>query len=101
MAQLYIEAFNSGSRDTMKKFLETSMKPNPDRPMESRLATYERLYQEYGRLSLHLVEKAESTEVVLGVQTSKGPLRMTVVTLAAEPMTLASVTFAMTQGSHP
>ena len=100
MAQLYIDAFNSGSRETMKKFLESSMKPNPDRPIEDRLATYERLYQEYGKLSLHLVEKTESTEVVLGVQSSKGPIRMTVVTLPAEPMTLASVTFAMTQGSH-
>lgn len=100
MAQLYIDAFNSGARETMKKFLETSMKPNPDRPMEDRLATYERLYQEHGKLSLHLVEKSESTEVVLVVQGSKGPMRVTVVTLAAEPMTLSSVTFAMTQGSH-
>lgn len=101
MAQLYIDAFNSGSRETMRKFLETSMKANPDRPMEDRLATYERLFQEYGKLSLHIVEKSESTEAVLGVQSSKGPIRMTVVTLPAEPMKLSSVTFAMFQGSHP
>jgi phosphohistidine phosphatase SixA len=101
MAQLYLEAFNSGSRETMKNFLESSMKPNPDRPMDDRLATYERLYQEYGKLTLHAVEKSESTEAVLGVQSSKGPIRMTVVTLPAEPMKLSSVTFAMFQGSHP
>lgn len=100
MAQLYIEAFNSGSRATMKTFIETSMKPSADRPIEDRLATYERLFQEYGKLSLHVVEKAGSTEVVLGVQSAKGPIRMTVATLPDEPMRVSSVTFAMHQGSH-
>ena len=101
MAQLYFDAFNSGSRETMQKFLESSMKPNPDRPMADRLATYERLFGEYGKLTLQTVEKTESTEVVLGVQSSKGPIKVTVATLAAEPMTVASVTFTMLQGSHP
>lgn len=100
MAQLYIEAFNSGSRATMKTFIETSMKPSADRPIEDRLAMYERLFHEYGKLSLHVVEKAGSTEVVLGVQSAKGPIRMTVATLPAEPMRVSSVTFAMHQGSH-
>ena len=102
MAQLYIEAFNSGSRETMKKFTESSMVVNPDRPLEQRLDTYVKLFGDFGPLTLTGVEKTESTEVVLGVQSKAGAMRMTLVTLPEEPMRVKSVTFAynQTMGGH-
>ena len=101
MAQLYFDAFNSGDRETMKKFIESSMIASPDRPMEQRLETYAKLFHDYGPLALHAVEKKESTEVVLGVQSRQGPMRVTVATLPEEPMRVKSVTFALYQGQHP
>jgi phosphohistidine phosphatase SixA len=101
MAQLYFDAFNSGDRATMKKFIESSMTASADRPMEQGLDTYAKLFQDYGPLALHIVEKKDSTEVVLGVQSLLGPMRVTVATLPEEPMRVKSVTFALFQGQHP
>lgn len=101
MARLYVEAFNSGSRDAMKKFIEANMVNSPDRPIEQRLETYVRLYQEYGTLAVHAFEKSESTELVMGVQTQAGQMRVTVTTLTEDPMRVKSVTFASYQRSHP
>jgi phosphohistidine phosphatase SixA len=100
MAQLYFDAFNSGNRETMKKFIESSMIASPDRPIEQRLDTYMRLFADYGVLAVHLVEKTESTEVVLGVQSKAGQMRVTLTTLPEDPMRVKSVTFASYQGSH-
>lgn len=100
MAQLYFDAFNSGNRETMKKFIESSMIASADRPIEQRLDTYMKLFADYGILAVHLVEKTESTEVVLGVQSKAGQMRVTVSTLPEEPMRVKSVTFASYQGSH-
>jgi phosphohistidine phosphatase SixA len=101
MARLYFDAFNSGNRETMKKFIESSMITSPDRPIEQRLDTYMKLFADYGILAVHLVEKTESTEVVLGVQSKAGQMRVTVSTLPEDPMRVKSVTFASyQQGTH-
>lgn len=100
MAQLYIDAFNSGQRETMRRFIASSMTPNPDRPIEQRIDSYVKLFEDFGPLTLIAVEKTESTEVVIGVQSKAGPIRMTVATMPEEPMRLRSVTFAHFQGSH-
>ena len=97
MAQLYVQAFNSGDRETMRKFTTSSMLVNPDRPIEQRLDTYVKLFGDFGPLTLTGVEKTESTEVVLGVQSKVGAMRMTLVTLTEEPMRIKSVTFAYNQ----
>lgn len=101
MAQLYVAAFNSGSRDSMKTFMETSMAANAERPLEERLATYDRIYAQFGTLTLTAVEKSESTEVVFGVQSKLGPIRVTLLTLPEQPMRVKSVTFAHAQVQGP
>jgi hypothetical protein len=101
MARLYVEAFNSGSRESMKKFIEANMVASPDRPIEQRLDTYLKLFNDYGPLAVHAFEKSESTELVMGVQSRAGQMRVTVATLTDDPMRVKSVTFASYQRSHP
>lgn len=101
MAQLYVAAFNTGSRDSMKAFLETSMAASADRPIEERLDTYDRIYSQFGTLTLTAVEKSESTEVIFGVQSRLGPIRVTLLTLPEQPMRVKSVTFAHAQVQGP
>ena len=101
MAQLYVAAFNSGSRDSMKTFIETSMTTSAERPLEERLSTYDRIYTQFGPLTLTAVEKSESTEVIFGVQSKLGPIRVTLLTLPEEPMRVKSVTFAHAQVQGP
>jgi len=94
MAELYVKAFNSGSRDTMKQFIESSMVTNPDRTTEQRLETYLRLFADHGPLAVHLTTSSGSTEVVLGVQSKQGQVKVTVTTVPEDPMRVKSVTFA-------
>lgn len=99
-AQLYVAAFNSGNRDTMRKFIENSMLPNPDRTTEQRLDTYHKLYTDHGPLVVHLATPTGTTEVVLGVQSKQGQIKVTVITLPDDPMRVKSITFSGYHNLH-
>ena len=47
-----------------------------------------------------MVERSESTELTLGMQSKQGNFRLTVKSSEEQPMRVASLTFAM-QGKHP
>ena len=101
VARDYIAAFNSGSPERMRAFIESSMLADPARPTEQRLASYARLFDQHGPLSLHTVQGSTATEVILGMRSKQGDLRLTVKTSEAQPMHATSVTFAFMQGGHP
>jgi phosphohistidine phosphatase SixA len=101
VARDYIAAFNSGSPDKMRAFIESSMLADPARPTEQRLASYAKLFEQHGPLSLNAVHGSTATEVILGMRSKQGDLRLTVKTSEAQPMLAASVTFTFMQGGHP
>jgi CubicO group peptidase (beta-lactamase class C family) len=57
--QAYVDAFNSGDTVVMRRFYETRMAPNPNAPpMEARLARYQTMRSNLGRLTLRSVREA-------------------------------------------
>ena len=101
VARDYIAAFNSGSADKMRAFIESSMVADPARPTGQRLASYAKLFEQHGPLSLSTVQGSTATEVILGMRSKQGDLRLTVKTSEAQPMHATSVTFTFMQGGHP
>jgi len=100
LASEYIAAFNTGSPDKMQAFIESWMLADPARPTEERLKTFAKLFEDHGPLSVIMVERSESTELTLGVQSKQGHLRLTVKSSDAQPMRLESLTFAIMR-KHP
>ena len=100
IAREYIAAFNSGSVDTMKTFIESWMVQDPNRPMAERLNTYSRLFAEHGALVVTSVQESQALVVTLGMKSRLGNFRLTVKASEAQPMRAASVTFAMSEGAH-
>ena len=100
IAKEYITAFNSGSADKMRDWIDAWMVANPARTMEERLSTYSRLFEEHGPLTIAKVEKSEALEVTLGMRSKRGNFRLTVKSSEAQPMRAQSVTFAVMEGAH-
>jgi phosphohistidine phosphatase SixA len=102
LAREYIAAFNSGSADRMRTYLDSYMDTDPARPTTERLKSYAKLFEDHGSLSVVNVETSGSTEVVLGMRSRQGNFRLTVKSSEAQPMRAASVTFTMLQQrGHP
>jgi hypothetical protein len=101
VARDYIVAFNSGDPAQMRAFIESSMLADPARPTEQRLASYAKLFEQHGPLSLDTVQTSTSTEVTLAMRSKQGNLRLTVKTSESQPMRVTSVTFTYMQGRHP
>ena len=101
LAKDYIAAFNSGSADRMRAFMESSMAADPARPTEERLKSYTKLFEELGPLSLVKVDTSAAIEVVLAMKAKPGDLRLTVKSSEASPMRVSSITFTYGQpGAH-
>ena len=100
VAREYITAFNTGSADKMRAYIESWMVANPARTMEERLSTYSKLFEEHGALTGVKVESSQSLEVTLGMRSKRGNFRLTVKSSETEPMRAQSVTFTMLEGSH-
>jgi phosphohistidine phosphatase SixA len=98
IAREYIAAFNTGSPDKMKAFLEAWMVPNPDRSMDDRLKNYTQLYADHGTLTPTAVHRSAQLEVELGMKSRRGDFRLTVKSTEEHPMRGSSITFAV--GSH-
>ena len=101
LAREYIAAFNTGSAETMRAFMESTMLPNPERPTEQRLGIYAKLFEQHGPLSVQTIEESKATEITLGARSKIGNVRLTVRSSDAEPMRVAAVTFTFMQGGHP
>ena len=101
LAREYIAAFNSGNPEKMRAYIESYMVANPARSTDERLASYASLFEQHGPLSVLNVERSTATELVLGVHSKRGPLRLTVASTEAQPMHASSITFTFLQGGHP
>jgi hypothetical protein len=95
VAREYIDAFNTGSQDKMRAYIDSWMIQDPHRPMDERLKTYAKLWDEHGTLSLVGVEDSKALEVTLAMKSKRGNFRLTVKSSEAQPMRASSVTFAM------
>ncbi|HEX6944376.1 MAG TPA: histidine phosphatase family protein [Gemmatimonadaceae bacterium] len=100
IAREYITAFNSGSTDKMRAYIDAWMVPNPARTTEERLSTYAGLFAEHGPLTIVKVESSEALEVTLGMRSKRGNFRLTVKSSETQPMRAQSVTFALMEGTH-
>jgi phosphohistidine phosphatase SixA len=100
IAREYITAFNTGSAEKMKAYIESWMMTNPARTMEERLRTYSQLFEEHGALTIVSVQSSEALEVVLGMRSKRGNFRLTVKSSEEQPMRGQSVTFTLQEGAH-
>ena len=100
IAREYVTAFNSGSEEKMRAFLESWMVQDPARPTADRLKTYAELYATHGPLVLTGVHASAQLEVTLRMRSKRGDLRLTVKSAEAQPMRGTSVTFTMAEGAH-
>jgi len=100
LARAYISAFNSGNADTMRAFLDSYMVADPARPTAKRIESYAKLFEDHGPLSLVSVGSSAALQVVLGMKSKVGDIRLTVTASEVSPMRVASVTFAFQQGGH-
>ena len=100
VAKEYITAFNTGSPEKMRAYIESWMVANPARTMEERLNTYSKLFEDHGTLTLVKLESSQALEVTLGMRSKRGNFRLTVKSSETQPMRAQSVTFAMLEGTH-
>jgi phosphohistidine phosphatase SixA len=101
IAREYLTAFNSGSRDRMRAFIESWMVANPDRPIAQRLDTFTGLYERLGPLTVVRVDSSASTAITLGIRSRHGNFRVTIQSSDQQPMRATSVTFVSQEGAHP
>ena len=94
LARGYLAAFNSGEPNKMRAFIETSFVDDPARPMDDRLKTYAKLFDDFGVLTLASLDSSTATLVTLGMNSKKGLLLLTLKSSAADPHRVGSVTFA-------
>jgi phosphohistidine phosphatase SixA len=101
LARNYVTAFNSGSAETMRAFLQATFVADPARPTEERLKAYAKLFEDHGPLTLIKVDSSAAITAVLAMKSSQGELRLTVKSSESSPMRVSSVTFAFGQpGAH-
>lgn len=100
VAREYITAFNTGSTDRMRAYIDQWMVVNPARTMEERLSTYAKLFEDHGPLTIVKVDSSQALEVTLGMRSKRGNFRLTVKSSETQPMRAQSVTFAVMEGSH-
>lgn len=100
VAKEYITAFNSGSADKMRAYIDAWMVANPARTMEERLGTYSKLFEEHGPMTIVKVDSSQALEVTLSMRSKRGNFRLTVKSSETQPMRAQSITFAVMEGSH-
>jgi phosphohistidine phosphatase SixA len=100
IANAYILAFNSGSTEKMREFIETYLPVNPERPLQARLDTYAETFTQYAPVTLVSAVSADSSEAVYAVKSNRGDLRLVVRASDTQSGKAASIQFVMTQGGH-
>jgi phosphohistidine phosphatase SixA len=100
LASQYIVAFNSGDAARMRAFIEASLVAAPDRPTETRVQAYIRLFEENGPLVVTSVASSSADKMTLQVRSKQGNVTVSVIA-APEPSDRAqSVSFGIMTGGH-
>jgi phosphohistidine phosphatase SixA len=92
LARGYVSAFNSGDTTTMRQFLETEM-TSGTLPMPTRIATYQRLFETYGPLTVTTLDSSTDVEVKLLAMARQSSIRMIMRRVDASATRLTSVSF--------
>jgi hypothetical protein len=100
LAADYIAAFNSGDAAKMRAFIESSMIASPDRPIEARLQTYAKLFEDYGALTVTGTQSKTDDAIALQVRSKRGDIIVTVTASSQQPDRAQSVTFGVLGGGH-
>jgi phosphohistidine phosphatase SixA len=101
LAREYIAVFNTGTAGKMRSYIETTMVLDPARPTDARLESYAKLFADLGPLTLVAVDSSAALDVVLSMQSKRGPLKLNVKASEAQPTRVSSVTFTYAQpGGH-
>ena len=91
----YVAAFNSGNPARMRAFIESYMVVNPERPIDARIESYQKLFEQFGPLSLEEVVSSEPGAVTVRMRSKGGSLRVTVKASDSQPGRAASVSFSI------
>ena len=98
----YILTFNSGDDARMRRFYETSVVPNPDRPIEQRMETYQRLKGQLGTMSIVSAAEVDGGRIEVKTTTTGGPpASMTFSIEPRAPYRLTGITFQVGGAGHP
>jgi phosphohistidine phosphatase SixA len=100
LAQRYIGAFSSGDTAVMRHFVETSLIPDPARPVADRLATYATLFADYGPLDVSAIDSVTPLELQLTARSRRAAVRLTVKESSTHPGRAESITLRITAGGH-
>ena len=100
LARGYLSAFNSGDAKVMRAFVESTLVADRSRPVEERMKSYPKLFDDFGVLHVASVDSSNATSVTLGALSKRGPVQVTFKSSETDAARLASVTFAFRQG-HP
>jgi hypothetical protein len=101
LAQGYFRAFNSGSAERMRTFIETFLVADANRSTDDRVQSFTRTFADLGPLAVTTVDASELYVLSLGVGTRQGALRLTVRASPDQPDRAVSITLASTRGGHP
>ena len=100
LARGYLSAFNTGDGKVMRAFIEATFIADPARPIEERMKSYAKIFDDFGVLHVVSVDSSSAASVTLGAQSKRGPVQVTVKSAETDAARLASVTFGFKQG-HP
>jgi len=101
LAQGYLRAFNSGDKEQMRMFIESSMVANPSRPTEVRLQSFGTLFDDNGAVTVATIQASSDNEIVLTGSAKRGTVTLTIKASGEQAGRAASVAFAYGQGGHP
>jgi hypothetical protein len=95
----YFRVFNSGDAARMRQFYERSVVPNPERTIEQRMDTYERLKTEVGPLKILSADVAEDGRVAVRAETLSGTPATVVFAIEPQaPYRLTTISFQIGGG---
>jgi len=101
LARRYMDAFNSGDPARMRQFIESSLLPNPARPTEARLQTFQQSFEMFGPLVVTGVRSSSADEIALDVRAKGGDFVLTAKASPEQPGRAASITIGTAGGGHP
>ena len=101
LARRYLEAFNSRDTTRMRLFIESSLLPNPDRPLPVRLQSYLTTFETLGPIAVTGLRASSADEITLVARAKNGDIVLTVRASAEEPARAESITIGTTRGAHP
>jgi phosphohistidine phosphatase SixA len=92
LAQAYVQAFSSGDTATMRRFIESSLEVDANRPVADRLTRYAELFADNGPLHITAIETTVEREITVVAQAKRGGVRLTVKESGQQKGRAASVT---------